>query len=172
MNDSSGFCLKAYVQHYLNVLAPSLSLWATYCGTLCSLPWKRFHFPGYLHRTRNSISESYPAFKVWPKWKLTCTESVLVCQVCTVATAIPRTAHGIPIAALIPPAAVEAAGVSMLRAVAVTSHATLLIIAARIHLQKEKVIYMSKIRVTTWRNAWSLAECLPAPAWLCKMCTS
>lgn len=61
-----------------------------------------------------------------------------MCQGRTVAAAVPGTAHGIPIAALLPPAAVEAAGRGVMRAVAVASHAALLIIAAWIHLLEEQ----------------------------------
>lgn len=52
----------------------------------------------------------------------------------TVTAAVAGAAHGIPVAALLPPAAVEAAGGSVVRAVAVASHAALLIAAARVHL--------------------------------------
>lgn len=61
-----------------------------------------------------------------------------MCQGRTVAAAVPGTAHGIPIAALLPPAAVEAAGRGVMGAVAVASHAALLIIAAWIHLLEEQ----------------------------------
>lgn len=56
----------------------------------------------------------------------------------TVAAAVPRTAHGISVAALLLPAAGEAAGRGLLRAVAVASHAALLIAAAWIHLLGRK----------------------------------
>lgn len=61
-----------------------------------------------------------------------------MCQGRTVAAAVPRTAHGISIAALLPPAAVEAARWRVMRAVAVASHAALLIVAARVHLQEKQ----------------------------------
>lgn len=59
-----------------------------------------------------------------------------MCQGRTVAAAVPRTAHGISIAALLPPAAVEAARRRVMGAVAVASHAALLVVAARVHLQE------------------------------------
>lgn len=59
-----------------------------------------------------------------------------MCQGRTVAAAVPRTAHGISIAALLPPAAVETARWRVMRAVAVASHAALLVVAAWIHLQE------------------------------------
>lgn len=56
--------------------------------------------------------------------------------VLTVTASVAGAAHGIPIAALLPPAAVEAPGGSVVRAVAVAPHAALLVTAARIHLAK------------------------------------
>lgn len=56
--------------------------------------------------------------------------------VLTVTAAVARATHGIPIAALLPPAAVKAPRGRMVRAVAVASHAALLITAAWIHLTK------------------------------------
>lgn len=61
-----------------------------------------------------------------------------MCQGLTVAAAVPGTAHGIPIAALLPPAAVETTRWRVMRAVAVASHAALLIIAAWVHLQERQ----------------------------------
>lgn len=61
-----------------------------------------------------------------------------MCQGRTVAAAVPRTAHGISIAALLPPAAVETARRRVMRAVAVASHAAFLIIAAWVHLQEKQ----------------------------------
>lgn len=52
----------------------------------------------------------------------------------TVAAAVPRAAHGVPMAALLPAAAGEASRRSLLRAVAVAAHTALFVIAARIHL--------------------------------------
>lgn len=54
----------------------------------------------------------------------------------TVTTAVAWAAHRIPIAALLPPAAVEAPRWGVVRAVAVATHAALLITAAWIHLAK------------------------------------
>lgn len=54
----------------------------------------------------------------------------------TVTATVAGAAHGIPVAALLPPAAVQAPGGSVVRAVAVASHAALLITAARVHLTK------------------------------------
>lgn len=54
----------------------------------------------------------------------------------TVTAAVAGAAHGISIAALLPPAAVKAPRGSVVRAVAVASHAALLITAAWIHLTK------------------------------------
>lgn len=66
---------------------------------------------------------------------------VCVYQLRTVTAAVPRAAHGISMAALLPPAAGEAARGSLLRAVAVAAHATLLIIAAWVHLLRKRCIY-------------------------------
>lgn len=68
---------------------------------------------------------------------------MFVRQVRTVTAAVPGTAHGISMAALLPPAAGEAAGRSLLRAVAVASHAALLIVAARIHLLRKNTHALS-----------------------------
>lgn len=54
----------------------------------------------------------------------------------TVAAAVPRAAHGISVAALLPPAAVETTRWRALRAVAVASYAALLIVAAWVQLQE------------------------------------
>lgn len=54
--------------------------------------------------------------------------------VLTVTAAVPRAAHGVPVAALLPAAAGQAARRGLLRAVAVAANAALLVIAARIHL--------------------------------------
>lgn len=75
--------------------------------------------------------------------------TALVCQGRTVAAAVPGTAHGIPIAALLPPAAVEAAGRGVMRAVAVASHAALLVVAAWIHLLEKQKRAMFK-SVVIW----------------------
>lgn len=64
-----------------------------------------------------------------------------VCQVHTVAAAVPWAAHGISMATLLPPAAGEAARGSLLRAVAVAAHTALLITAARIHLLRKRCLY-------------------------------
>lgn len=56
-----------------------------------------------------------------------------------VTAAIAGAAHGVPVAALLPAAAVEAARGRVLRAVAVTSHAALFVIAAWIHLCQDVV---------------------------------
>lgn len=56
----------------------------------------------------------------------------------TIAAAVPRTAHGVTIAALLPPAAVETTRWRVMRAVAVASHAALLIVAAWVHLQEKQ----------------------------------
>lgn len=61
-----------------------------------------------------------------------------MCQGRTVAAAVPRTAHGISIAALLPPAAVETPRWRVMRAVAVASHAALLVVAAWVHLQEKQ----------------------------------
>lgn len=61
-----------------------------------------------------------------------------MCQGRTVAAAVPGTAHGISIAALLSPAAVETARWGVVRAVAVASHAALLIVAAWVHLQEKQ----------------------------------
>lgn len=58
----------------------------------------------------------------------------------TVAAAVAGATHRIPIAALLPPPAVEAARGSVLRAVAVAPQAALLIAAARIHLVKTRAL--------------------------------
>lgn len=52
----------------------------------------------------------------------------------TVTAAVAGAAHGIPIAALLPPTAVKAPRGSVVRAVTVASQAALLITAAWIHL--------------------------------------
>lgn len=52
----------------------------------------------------------------------------------TVTAAVPRAAHGISMAALLPPAAGQAARGGLLGAVAVAAHAALLVVAAWIHL--------------------------------------
>lgn len=57
-----------------------------------------------------------------------------------VAAAVSGTAHGISIAPLLPPAAVEAARWRVMRAVAVASHAALLIVAAWVHLCEDVVL--------------------------------
>lgn len=56
----------------------------------------------------------------------------------TVAAAVAGAAHRIPIAALLPPPAVEAARGCVVRAVAVALQAALLIAAAWIHLAKTR----------------------------------
>lgn len=59
-----------------------------------------------------------------------------------VAAAVSRAAHGISMAALLPPAAGEAARRSLLRTVAVAAHAALLIVAAWIHLLRKDVLFL------------------------------
>lgn len=68
---------------------------------------------------------------------------VCVC-VCirTVTAAVARAAHSISMTALLPPATGEATRRSLLRAVAVAAHAALLVIAARVHLDRERRCYV------------------------------
>jgi len=80
-----------------------------------------------------------------------------VCVTRTVPASVPTTAHGISMAALLPLAAGEAARGSFLRAVAVASHAALLIIAAWRHLHKECTCLLNPFysvykKITRWTS--------------------
>lgn len=82
-----------------------------------------------------------------------------------VPASVPTTAHGISMAALLPLAAGEAARGSFLRAVAVASHAALLIIAAWRHLRKD-VIFLGDPEVDSFGAVWSGSRCPSQQSWL------
>lgn len=61
-----------------------------------------------------------------------------------VTAAVPWAAHGISMAALLPPPAGEAARRSLLGAVAVTPNAALLVVTARIHLLCKEFVFLGQ----------------------------